>query len=350
MDRARALLAQSGLNARYFLPFALETAARLLQVTPVEGVTPYQRRFGSRPDVSYVRTFGCRVLVLNPSKYPKYGPRARPGILLSFGMPQYSFGTYKVWDVRTRRVVHSRDVVFFEDKTIQDTETLGIHERADSDDADNSDEESIEEDASEDGRITKRKSARIRSSEYNANFRDELKHRLDEIGSSPNTPTWLASLAVAATARAEEGSKTVEAAPCVLEPKSYKQASTMPLWVEAMEAEIEALRGKETFEVVERKPGIKPIPCKWVFKLKAHEARAKAQIIVMGCFQDTSSLETFAPTAAHTTTKMVVFYAARRSWRLECMDIDAAFLNGEAPPETYVLPPPGYREEGICGS
>ena len=104
-----------GSQTSFNFPFALETAARLLQVTPVDGVTPYERRYGSRPDVSYVRTFGCRVLVLNPSKYPKYGPRARPDILLSLRMPQYSFETYKAWDVKTSRVIHSRDVVFFEE-------------------------------------------------------------------------------------------------------------------------------------------------------------------------------------------------------------------------------------------
>ena len=117
--------------------------------------------------------------------------------------------------------------------------------------------------------------------------------------------------------------------------------------VDAMETEVQALKDKETYEEVPRPSGIRPIPCKLGFKWNAHEARAKARIVVMGCYQDTSHLETFAPTASHTTTKMIVFNAARRSWRLEAIKIDARFLNGEAPPDAYVLPPPGYRVEGM---
>ena len=80
----------------------------------------------------------------------------------------------------------------------------------------------------------------------------------------------------------------------------------MPLWVEAMEAEIEALRGKEILKCLSVSRVLSQFRASG-FKWKAHEARAKARIVIMGCFQDTSSLETFAPTAAHTTTKMIVF-------------------------------------------
>lgn len=35
-------------------------------------------------------------------------------------MNNFSHGTYKLWDLKTRKVVYSRDVTFFEDKNIQD--------------------------------------------------------------------------------------------------------------------------------------------------------------------------------------------------------------------------------------
>ena len=60
--------------------------------------------------------------------------------------------------------------------------------------------------------------------------------------------------------KAAEGSPAVDAGPCALAPKTFKQASSIPMWVEAMEAEIEALRGKDTVKVVKSKMGIKPIP------------------------------------------------------------------------------------------
>lgn len=54
MDRVRAMLAHSGLDPKWYLPFALETAARLYQITPVNGITPFELRFGRKSDVSFV--------------------------------------------------------------------------------------------------------------------------------------------------------------------------------------------------------------------------------------------------------------------------------------------------------
>ena len=113
-----------------------------------------------------------------------------------------------------------------------------------------------------------------------------------------------------------------------------------------MEAEIQALNSKGTYSWVKRKPGMRPIPCKWVFKWKAHEARAKSRIVVLGNLQDTSGMDVFASTAAHTAVKTIFFKAALMGWTIETLDIDAAFLNGKAPPNTYVLPPPGYETDG----
>ena len=221
--------------------------------------------------------FGCRVLILNHSKYPKFGPRARPGVLLSFGMPNYSFGTYKLMDAETRRVVYSRDVVFFEDLNAQDTRELRLIDQGISD---------VESSPSSDSEVdlpsTVRRSSRIRSPTYNSTFARDLQARLDEIGGLPNTPIWLSALAVLATSRAVEGSEDIAAQCSVLEPKNFKEAEKSETWRAAMDVEIEALKSKNTFEVVPRQPHMQPIPCKWIFKWKAHEARAKARIVVMG--------------------------------------------------------------------
>ena len=89
MDKARAMLVGAKLSENHFLPFAVETAAVLHNYTPRDGKTPFELRFGSKPDVGCVRVFGCKVLIHNPNPYPKQNPRAREGILLSFGMPSF---------------------------------------------------------------------------------------------------------------------------------------------------------------------------------------------------------------------------------------------------------------------
>lgn len=125
---------------------------------------PSERRFGEKPDVGVVRVFGCRELVHNPSPYPKRKPRARDAVLLSFGMTQFSFGTYKLWDLQSKSVIYSRDVHFFEDRTIKDTlEDAAYEIDGGSVDDDSSD---IGSDGSPgSGSATRRRSSRILDSE-----------------------------------------------------------------------------------------------------------------------------------------------------------------------------------------
>ena len=113
-----------------------------------------------------------------------------------------------------------------------------------------------------------------------------------------------------------------------------------------MEAETEALNSKGTYTRVKRKPGMRSIPCKCVFKWKAHQARAQSRIVVLCNLQYKSGMDEFASTAAHAAVKTIFLKAAFMGLTIETLDIDAAFLNGKAPPNTYVLPPPGNERDG----
>ena len=48
----------------------------------------------------------------------------------------------------------------------------------------------------------------------------------------------------------------------LVEPSSYKEASTNPLWQQAMNEELQALEKTHTWEYVDLPPGKKPIGCK----------------------------------------------------------------------------------------
>lgn len=55
------------------------------------------------------------------------------------------------------------------------------------------------------------------------------------------------------------------------EPSTYEEAVQAPaaaLWRQAMDEEMASLIANETWELEEVPPGVKPLPVKWVYKLK----------------------------------------------------------------------------------
>lgn len=56
--------------------------------------------------------------------------------------------------------------------------------------------------------------------------------------------------------------------PILIETSSYEEASKVPRWHKAMEEEINALNDNQTWDFVPKPDEVKPISCKWVYKVK----------------------------------------------------------------------------------
>jgi len=52
------------------------------------------------------------------------------------------------------------------------------------------------------------------------------------------------------------------------EPKTYKEACQFDHWLRAMNVELEALANNGTWCIVDTPPNVKPIGCKWVYRIK----------------------------------------------------------------------------------
>ncbi|BBH10363.1 RmlC-like cupins superfamily protein, partial [Prunus dulcis] len=75
----------------------------------------------------------------------------------------------------------------------------------------------------------------------------------------------------------------------IIEPTTYAQASTDPLWCDAMAKELQALEQNHTWSLTSLPAGKHPIGCKWVYKVKYHSngsvERYKARLVAKGYTQ-----------------------------------------------------------------
>ena len=104
----------------------------------------------------------------------------------------------------------------------------------------------------------------------------------------------------------------------VLEPTSYRQAVFHPEWQFAMAEEIAALERTSTWDLVSLPPGVRPITCKWVYKVKTRSdgslERHKARLVAHGFQQEHGRDydETFALVAHMTTVRTLLAVASAR--------------------------------------
>jgi hypothetical protein len=74
-------------------------------------LTPFELRFGRKPSISHLKTFGCKCFVLKRGNLDKFEPHFSNGILLGYTLHGKS---YRVFNLQTNIVVESYDVTFDE--------------------------------------------------------------------------------------------------------------------------------------------------------------------------------------------------------------------------------------------
>ena len=118
-----------------------------------------------------------------------------------------------------------------------------------------------------------------------------------------------------------------------------------------MKEEITALEQNQTWELAPKPRDVKPISCKWVYKIKRRTdgsiERFKARLVARR-FSQQYGLdydETFSLVAKLTTIRVLLALAANRDWSLWQMDVKNAFLHGELDREIYMGQPMGFQSE-----
>jgi len=124
-----------------------------------------------------------------------------------------------------------------------------------------------------------------------------------------------------------------------------------------MNFEIQALVSNHTWDIVQTPPHVRPIGCKWIYKIKCgldgNIDQYKARLVTKGYSQveGIDYLEIFSLIVKMTTIYVVLALAFINNWHLQQLDVSNAFLYGDLTKDVYMVIPQGlhgYSSSHCC--
>ena len=325
VEKARCMLEESNLDRSYWAE-AVNTAVYLKNRSPtiaVSNVTPEESWTGRKPDVSNLRIFGCKAFAHVPkANRRKLDPKSTECVFV--GYCETSKG-YRLIDKNTKKLIVSRDVIFFEsagaalsESEIRTCVTADLPVRGPNPTQPENDDD-VTMTPTEDSAASSdpRKSKRVRY------------------------PTYV------------YGEEYVN---LVLDgPEDFDEAingNESEKWRQAVDEEMNSIMQNETWDLVTLPKGRKAIKSKWVFKRKTDATgkviRHKARLVAKG-FQQKQGIdytETFSPVMKFNTMRTVMALACEHELEVHQLDVDTAFLYGELDEDIYMEQPEGFVQPG----
>jgi hypothetical protein len=124
LDKTRSLIYQSNIPKKYW-NLALQSAVYLYNRTPnYRDITPFESRYGSKPNLANIRIFGSLVYRRNPLniQISKLAPRSSPFYLVGY----IGQNIYLLLDIKTGRTTSAKHVEILESRFYKDSKDLDI--------------------------------------------------------------------------------------------------------------------------------------------------------------------------------------------------------------------------------
>jgi hypothetical protein len=323
-EMVRCMLADSKLPPKFWAE-AMVTATYIRNrcpTTKLHDVTPHEALYQEKPSVGHLRRFGCAAYAHIPqTERKKLDTKTRHCILLGYGM---TVKGYRLYDITTCKIIHSRDVKFDEEKNgcISASRDVEFNQPA------------VEIPVCE----------RTEGEENLETTNTNMLRRSTRLRQQPDYYGEPVLFRASATEKQE---------PATL--SEAKNSVEWNKWEKAINAELNSLRSNNVWELVELPKDRKLIGSKWVFKVKldadGNVNRHKARLVAQGCSQKYGEDydETFSPVVRFESLRTLIALSAQQNLKLHQMDVNTAFLNGDLKEEVYMKPPEGVLTQGQEG-
>ena len=325
LDMVRSMMSQADLP-NSFWGHALETAAFTLNRVPSKSVqkTPYEIWSGRRPNLSFMKIWGCDAYVKRQSS-DKLGPKSQKCLFV--GYPKETKGYY-FYNPSEQKVFVARTGVFLEKEFIskgtsgRKVELEEIQEQQGDIEPEMEPEQTPQD-------VVVQESVPVAQSP----------RRTGRIRREPERYGFLVTHTGDVMLMDQD------------EPTTYQQAMSGPdseKWLVAMKSEMESMYENQVWTLVDPPEGVKPIGCKWVFKKKTdmdgNVITFKGRLVAKG-FKQIHGIdydETFSPVAMLKSIRILFAIAAHYDYEIWQMDVKTAFLNGKLLEDVYMTQPEGF--------
>ncbi|KAJ9545029.1 hypothetical protein OSB04_024736 [Centaurea solstitialis] len=325
LDMVRTMMCHSTLPISFW-GHALETAAHILNRAPTKSVekTPYELWKGKKPNISFLKIWGCEVYVKRPTS-EKLRPKSDKCFFV--GYPKTTVGYY-FYNPEENKVFVARNGKFLEEKFLSLENT-----RKDVD-------------------------LQVVDEENTALIVEpEIQHINVEPQSEPIEEVQKQDLRRSSRVRQEPdrylGFLVSQDSGDLNEPTSYGEAvsgSESEQWQEAMKAEMQSMYDNQVWELTDLPQHCRAVGRKWVFKKKTdmdgNVHTFKARLVAKG-FTQTHGIdydETFSPVAMLKSIRILMAISAYFNYEIWQMDVKTAFLNGKLTEEVYMEQPEGFED------
>ncbi|GJU38243.1 zinc finger, CCHC-type containing protein [Tanacetum coccineum] len=338
-EMVNSMLSYSGLSEGFWGE-AMLTACYLLNRVPNKRnkTTPYELWYKKRPNLSYLRVWGCRAVVrLTDPKRKTLGEKGIDCIFVGYAEHSKAYRFYVIEpndSVSINSIIESRDAIFDENRfsSIPRPKDIipNVQESQMDDHTDDVPNEILE---------PRRGKRAKKAKSYGSDFQLYLvEGSRDQVGSQYS---YCYSI--------EEDPRTYNEA---------MQSRDSAFWKEAIDDEIGSIMENNTWVLSDLPPGCKPLGCKWIFKRKMKVDgtidKFKARLVIQGFRQKEGIdyFDTYAPVARITTIRLLLALAAIHNLVIHQMDVKTAFLNGDLDEEVYMKQPEGFvmpgNEHKVC--